>query len=325
MALIVAILLVALGTIVAAAMAYNNAMTARRAAAAFDFDQALLYAQGAEAFAAYALKQQLQADATYTFPGQPWSQRMPPQEVAPGVTMEAWLEDLQGKFNVNTLVDPSTDQVNPIAYAAFRQLLVSRHLDAKWAPDLVDWIDKNTVPMYPDGAEDSVYLEMNPPYRTPNLPITSISELMALPGFTRNDFDAIAPFVTALPYTAKLNLCSASPWVLDAFLGVQQFSADAEFEQNRAAAGSCFPKVSDFMAAYNSSPHSYPNPNPSQNPNGGNIQPPNIQSLLVQNSSWFRLTTVVESGATEFTVYSLLYLDRTSGLVRPVMRSFTPD
>ena len=55
-ALLVAILLVAFGTIIAAAMAYNNAMTARRAAATFGFDQAMLVTEGAEALAAEGLK-----------------------------------------------------------------------------------------------------------------------------------------------------------------------------------------------------------------------------------------------------------------------------
>ena len=50
-------LLVALGTIIAAAVAYDNAMTARRATATFAFDQALLIAEGAEALAAYGLRQ----------------------------------------------------------------------------------------------------------------------------------------------------------------------------------------------------------------------------------------------------------------------------
>ena len=48
-ALLVAILLVAFGTIIAAAMAYSNAMTARRAAATFEFDQAVLVAEGRNA------------------------------------------------------------------------------------------------------------------------------------------------------------------------------------------------------------------------------------------------------------------------------------
>ena len=48
-AMLVAILLVALGTILAADIAYRNAMSARRATATLSFDEALLVAQGAEA------------------------------------------------------------------------------------------------------------------------------------------------------------------------------------------------------------------------------------------------------------------------------------
>ena len=92
-------------------------------------------------------------------------------------------------------------------------------MDPKWADYIVDWIDKDTTPMFPDGAEDSVYMEMNPPYRTPNLPITSTSELMALPGFTRADFDRLAPYIVALPIGTQINVCSASPYVLDALTG----------------------------------------------------------------------------------------------------------
>ena len=51
-ALIVAILLVALGTIIAATVGYENAMAARRGTATYAFDQSLLISQGAEALAA---------------------------------------------------------------------------------------------------------------------------------------------------------------------------------------------------------------------------------------------------------------------------------
>ena len=54
-ALIVAILLVALGTIIAATVAYENAMTARRGTGTYVSDESLLIAQGAEALAAPAI------------------------------------------------------------------------------------------------------------------------------------------------------------------------------------------------------------------------------------------------------------------------------
>ncbi|MGH8277110.1 MAG: hypothetical protein ACRETH_10500, partial [Steroidobacteraceae bacterium] len=69
-ALLVAILLVAFGTILAAAVAYENAMTARRGAATYAFDEALLVQQGAEALAAYGLRLAQRADPQHTYASQ---------------------------------------------------------------------------------------------------------------------------------------------------------------------------------------------------------------------------------------------------------------
>ena len=66
-ALLVAVLLVALGTMLAAAIAYENAMTARRGMATYAFDEALLVQQGAEALAAYGLREVWRSDQQYTY------------------------------------------------------------------------------------------------------------------------------------------------------------------------------------------------------------------------------------------------------------------
>ena len=72
------------------------------------------------------------------------------------------------------------------------------------------------MPSQPDGAEDDVYTRLNPPYWTGNWPMTSPTELMALPGFGRDRYLAIAPYVTALPTaTAKINICTAPALVLE--------------------------------------------------------------------------------------------------------------
>ncbi len=325
-ALLVAILLVALGTIIAATMAYNNAMTARRAAATFEFDQAVLAAEGAEAFAAYGLQQQFkqnqQQNPAYTYPGQGWGQAMGPTQVTPGVMLEGSLQDLQGRFNVNDLVGTDGETPNTVAIKAFQQLLQLLGMDPKWADYIVDWIDKDTNPMFPDGAEDSVYMEMNPPYRTPNLPISSTSELLALPGFTRADFDRLSPYIVALPpgVLTPINTCSASPYVLDALIGHVQFSADPkQFEKDRQDSGTCFPTPAQVIQAAGDVQAQNGNPTPGT---PGTTQ--TLATLLGGKSSWFRLTTFVTLGNAEFSVYTLLYQDPT-GMVRPVMRSFTPD
>lgn len=323
-ALLVAILLVALGTMIAATLAYNNAMTARRAAATLAFDQALLISDGAEALAAYGLQQQAKQSSQYIYPGQSWSQPLPPTEVIPGVTLQASLEDLQGRFNINDLVGTDGETPNTIAIQSFQRLLTMLNMDPKWANYIVDWIDKDTTPMFPDGAEDSVYMEMSPPYRTPNLPITSTSELMALPGFTRADFDKLAPHIVALPLGMLINTCSADPWVLDALSGHVQFSADpGQFYKDRESAGTCFPTPAQVeQAAGDVQGGGGGAGGGLGTPAGGTQQ--TLANLLAQKSVWFRLTSFVDLGSTEFAVYTTLYQDST-GMVRPVMRSFTPD
>lgn len=322
-ALLVAILLVALGTIIAATMAYNNAMTARRAAATFGFDQAMLVAEGAEALAAEGLKQQAKQNATYIAPSQQWAQPFGPAEVAPGVTLEAQLEDLQGRFNVNNLVGTDGETANPTAILAFQRLLQSLNLNAQLADYIVDWIDSDTIPRS-EGAEDSVYMEMDPPYRTPNLPITSTSELMALPGFTRADFDRLAPHIVALPIGTKINQCSADPWVLDALTGTVQFSADPDrFYKDREAAGGCFPPTVTVQGAPAGNGPAVPGGGSGGSLGGSSGLQSNPADLVGQTSTYFRLTSIVTLGSTEFAVYTLLYQDPTG--VRTMMRSFTPD
>ena len=56
-ALITAIILVALATIIATAISFGSALAARRAAAGFTITQALYVAEGAEALAGYALRE----------------------------------------------------------------------------------------------------------------------------------------------------------------------------------------------------------------------------------------------------------------------------
>ena len=312
-ALLVAILLVALGTVIAAAVAYENVMTARRGTATYALDEALLVSQGAEALAAYGLRTIYQNDPKHTYAAQGWGKPIGPLEVVPGVMLEASLEDLQGRFNLNSLVDTHGNP-DPVQVSAFTNLLTSVGLEPKWAGYVIDWIDGNGTPSIPDGAEDSFYMGQTPPYRAANRYITSISELLALPGFGRDRYLALAPYVTALPNdaTVTVNICTAPGKVLDAYLGHQDFASDANdttLTKNRAVAPGCFPTRTDYDAAF-------------ADPQLRN----KVDQKIGETSSYFRLTSVVSIGSAEFSLYSLLYQDRRSDAkVRPVLRSFTPD
>ncbi|HEY2591627.1 MAG TPA: type II secretion system minor pseudopilin GspK, partial [Steroidobacteraceae bacterium] len=219
-ALLTAILLVALGTMLATAIAYRTAMTYRRVQGDFALDQSVLVAEAGEAIAGYALRESRsnypQNDAQGPSPGQPWTMHYGPLPVTDGVTLEAWLEDMQGRFNLNNLVD-ATGVKDPKAIQAFQSLLQILGLEPQWAEKIADWIDQDTVVDSPDGAEDSTYLSQLPPYRAGNRQITSASELLALPDFGPDRYARIAPYVTALPRGTKVNVCTAKPQVLDAF------------------------------------------------------------------------------------------------------------
>jgi len=157
--------------------------------------------------------------------------------------------------------------------------------------------------------------------------ITSASELLALPGFGHDRYKKLAPYVVALPIDAKLNICTAPGMVLDAYTpGRREFSLDpAGLQKSRESAGACFPSLQEYQQAFAQAPKP---PTTTQNTNQNPNQNPNQNSTaaveFATNSSYFRLTSFVTIGSTEFNLYSLLYQDAT-GSVRPLLRSYTPD
>jgi general secretion pathway protein K len=350
--MLVAILLVALGTIIAAAVAYESAMAARRGTATFSFDEALLVGQGAEALAAYGLKTVMEqskpgagSNTRDVYPAQPWAQPVGPLEVVPGVTLEASLEDMQGRFNLNWLVDygaspfgggntpggnnqnttgmgsglgpnnsnPGLTGATPNAGAikAFNKLLEELQIEPKWADLIVDWIDSDNMPQT-SGAEDSAYLGQNPPYLAANRYLTSTSELLALPKFGRENFDKLAPYISALPPGTKLNICSAPAQVLDAFSTTSTFTTGdggAGLAKNRESAPGCFPDLASYKT---------------QNLDANDLQLAG-DGRFGTTSQYFRLSSLVTIGSTEFNLYSLLYMEGPPYLIHPIQRSFSPD
>jgi general secretion pathway protein K len=313
--LLVAILLVALGTIIAVAVAYDNAMTARRGAATLSFDEAILIGQGAEALAAYGIQASWQQDKNNVFASQPWAMPVGPLEIVPGVMLDASIEDLSGRFNLNSLLKEDTTGtlvVDPVAQAALVNLLEKAGIESKWAGYIIDWIDPDIAPQTPDGAEDTVYMGQTPPYLTANQYITSTTELLALPGFGRDRYNKIAPYITALPPDAKVNVCTAPGEVLDMFLapGRQDWggqNAD-QLLKNRQGASGCFPQITkDYQPTFD----------------GANFA--KASQEFAQTSKYFRLTSHITIGTTEFNLYSLLYREDSNGTVRAIQRSYSPD
>jgi general secretion pathway protein K len=211
-AVLTAMLIVAIGTIIAVNLMWQSTLDLRRTESALAADQGLMFMQGAEAWAADILRQDLVDSPSSDNLSEPWATQLPPLPVDGG-TIIGKLEDLQGRFNLNNLIKPDgTD--NPLAVAQFERLLVLLQIDPALAGAVSDWLDPDSNLRFPSGGEDVTYAGADPPYRAANSMITSPSELMAVSGFNREIYAKLAPYVTALPIGTKLNVNTASAIVL---------------------------------------------------------------------------------------------------------------
>jgi general secretion pathway protein K len=317
-ALLAAILLVAIATVLAAAIAFESAMAARRGAASLSFDESVLVAEGAEALAASALRDAASTTGSTQAPDSfvsSWAQPLPPTEIVPGVMLQASLEGLEGRFNLNSLVarkDPAdtVGTVDPEALKIFEQLLEMVGLETKWAGEIADWVTQHDRTL-PDGLGDNDTTGQTPPYRVANTFITSTSELLALPEFGRERYLKLAPYVVALPPDAKINVCLASGFLLDAMSGSgnQYWSLGSALLEERKK--QCWPTIAAYQPTVSAA-------------DWATLQP---QTRLQETSNYFRLTSLITIGDTDFTLYSLLKRNATSGqkTVRVLQRSFTPD
>ena len=299
-ALITAVLMVALATMLAVGVVYRGVLDQRRTATMFAMDQAWEIALGAEAWAADFLQRDLQQSQGDNL-SETWAQPLPPLPVEGG-SVAGRLVDLQGRFNLNNLVF-ADGTPNPDTIEQFSRILVALDIEPSWASIMADWIDLDTQPGFPDGAEDNVYLGQAPPYLAANMPITRASEIMALPGFGPERWAKLKPYVTALPVGTTLNVCTAPGIVLDSLSeGVIEFGRSADELAKRRSDG-CFPSLNDLRGAL------------------GDADYDKLKDSLSESSSYFGATVWVTIGTTDFTLYSLLVRGQ-GGLVRPQLRSF---
>ncbi len=294
-ALITAMLIVALAGIIAANLAWDNALDVRRTMALLARDQAVQVALGAESWVSSILRQDLE-DTETDHLGEIWASELPGLPIDDGEVFGA-VEDLQGRFNINNLIG-SNGEVDEQALEQFRRLLQSLSLDPRFAGVAVDWLDTDLDASFPDGAEDPIYSSKVPPYRSANQLLTSTSELAALDGMDKATLDTLLPHVSALPGKTTINANTATPAVLQS-LGENISVSDVErLISEREAAG--FADVEDTFRP---------------------IITPEMLPAIGDSSRYFQLKVVVRIGTVRVTMYSLL-LRTARGDVAPVSRSF---
>ena len=297
-ALITAIVLVAIATVLAVHIGTRAALDLRRTAGIAALDQGWHVALGAEAWAAEVLRDDLE-DTETDHLAEAWAQPLPPLPIDGG-DVRGVLEDMQGRFNLNNLVDKDRE-VDEASVARFERLLLMVGAQPRWARIMADWIDSDTIPQIPEGAEDGTYLSQNPPYRAANVLVTTTTEMMALPGMTRDEFERIRPYVAALPVGTRINLCTAKAPVLAALVEGGTDFGEAELLAANRREG-CFPTRADLQATLDQSAWH------------------EIAESVSETSDWFRALTAVRIGTSEFTLYSLIERNGASG-IRTVLRS----
>lgn len=253
-ALVIALLVFALAAALMVGVQRDFNLQLQRSTNTFFGEQAWSFLLGAETLAELALRFDIEEDSKSEAPvdslQELWAQPQAPYPIDDIGFLRGDLYDLQGRFNVNGLVDsrnnsrnssdvdPSTPLGSGPAQAmnepiddrrlTSQQMTLVRllraipdaELDLVQATRLVeritDFIDADRTPRS-EGAEDEVYLSAAFPYRAPNRPLASVSELRAVDGMTPDLYRLVAPFLTVWPHDgSKINVLTASAEVLSA-------------------------------------------------------------------------------------------------------------
>lgn len=317
-AMLVALLIVAIATTVAASIFVSQRYDIRLSTNIQDLEQAYQYAYGMEEWSGIWLQRDAQ-DNNFDSLTDMWAQEIPPLPIEEnGVvlgTIEGKLEDMHGLFNLNSLLNEE-GTIDADAYNGFRTLLQEKELPLTLADAVFDWIDKDSVIREADSAESDYYLSGERPYYAANSLLVDVSELKLLKlGYVDNPqeklkaLEAILPLVVALPGVTKINVNTASESVLRA-AGLNQQQMDKLGDVSEAPIES-FDELKNLMAIK------------TVNKETGKeelVIPPHIG---VQ-SQYFRLSGKITYGKSQLYVNSLLYRGEKQGQVHVIMRQFEP-
>lgn len=221
-----------------------------------------------------------------------------PAENLAGVRLNATLQDITGRFNVNCLTETS----NIPLFARLIQA-VSSNYDKKSAMAVAlqvsAWVRPNT--------NKSVNYQGQASYQIAHRPMAEISELRLVSGVTAGLMRRLAPYVIALPPAAKINLNAVSAPVLYALMPQKNVTMDKVNAiiacRNQAKGFKTAQDLSKCMAA--------------QSLDTQGLK----QRLMQMNSSYFMLKTLVRYQQQHLLVSSLIYI----GTDLPVWQSSEAD
>ena len=298
--MITAMLITALTGSLAAGLIWNNALDMRRTMVLLFHEQGLQVALGAESWIRNILRDD-GIDSQTDHLGELWASELPGLPVDNDSVQGAVagkIEDLQGRFNVNNLIDRN-GEVDQVVLEHFKRLLIVLDIDPRFAGLTADWIDADQNAGFPDGAEDSIYTSLTPPYRTFNRSLVNVTEIAALEGMDKASFDRLLPHVTALPGHTSINVNTATPAVLQSLDASMDANTVESLLSQREESG-----FQDIKATF-----------------GSFVTNQAILDQLEGSSEFFQLKAVVQIDTVRLTYYSILLRAPNGGPVTTIVRS----
>ncbi|HET7315513.1 type II secretion system minor pseudopilin GspK [Salinisphaera sp.] len=220
-ALLTAMLIVALATVICTAMISRMTLAMHRSGNIWNAEQAWWYGVGIENWLGTKLREDAQHSKIDSLQ-ELWAR---PVDYLPidGGSISGRIVDLQGRFNLNNLVlgNPETSAaqlVRLIQAVSDTDEITARTI----AQAAHDWIDSDITPLRPYGAEDNYYLGLTPAYRTGNTLMVSPSELRAVRGMTPALYRRLVPYICALPTATAINVDTAPAPVLQSIADLPQ-------------------------------------------------------------------------------------------------------
>ena len=126
-----------------------------------------------------------------------------------GYSVFSTIKDAQGKFNINNVSKPEW-QPDFIRLLRFVYPKISQEEAAKVAKATMDWL----TPGARDNEFSRYYAELPVPYRAAHRLMIDPGELRLVKGVTPELYEALKPYITALPVVTQINALSAEPPVL---------------------------------------------------------------------------------------------------------------
>ncbi len=221
-ALLMAIMIVALVSIVSINMLTQRQLQIYRTANIYFKDQAYQFCLAVERWGLSVLIQDYKQTGEYDSTKDVWNKKLDKFAIEQA-TITGVIFDLQGRFNLNNLV--LNGKINPKWFASYKRLLNSLKLPLSLADTLLDWIDRDEQAMT-NGAEDIYYIALDHPYRAANQPLNNVSELLLIKGYSEKIVQRLKPFVFTADEKTAVNINTSSSVVLQAVLsGISESQA----------------------------------------------------------------------------------------------------